>query len=191
MRVLVVDDTKNIRLLLMKCLELEGYQVSTACDGAAAIEALTGRRFDLVFLDVRMPRLSGTEVLRRMREMGLKTPVIMITAFSTIKNAVDCTRMGAVAYLQKPFTENKIKQVLQEILSLDSTMSGIENTLAVARDYLTRGSFGEAESMLRAVLSDCFTEPRIYGLLAQAYDGLKKPEEAEKCRKMAAALQSK
>ena len=110
--VIVVDDTKNIRLLLTQCLEFEGYTVTTAGNGTEALEILSRQSFDLIFLDVRMPELSGTEVLRQMRKMGIHSPVVMITAFGTVKNAVECTQLGAVAYLQKPFTENKVNQVL-------------------------------------------------------------------------------
>lgn len=69
-RVLVVDDTKNIRTLLSKCLELEGYQVETAADGKEAIGKIMAETYDLIFLDIKMPQFSGTEVLKKIREMG-------------------------------------------------------------------------------------------------------------------------
>lgn len=90
-KVLVVDDTKNIRMVLTKCLELEGYEVMTASDGRQALEMLTQHTFDLAFLDIKLPEMRGTEVLKRIREIGVKTPVIIITAYATVKNAVDCT----------------------------------------------------------------------------------------------------
>jgi len=114
-RVLVVDDTKNIRTLLSKCLELEGYQVETAADGKEAIGKIMAETYDLIFLDIKMPQFSGTEVLKKIRENGINTPVIIITAYATIKNAVECTKMGAVAYLQKPFTAEKVKKTLEEM----------------------------------------------------------------------------
>lgn len=115
-RVLVVDDTKNIRTLLSKCLELEGYSVETASDGKDAIRRILTEPFDLIFLDIKMPQFSGTEVLKQIRECGVDTPVVIITAYATIKNAVECTKLGAVAYLQKPFTAEKVKNTLKEIL---------------------------------------------------------------------------
>lgn len=114
-KVLVVDDTKNIRMLLSKCLELEGYHVETAVDGKDAIAKILTEHFDLIFLDIKMPQFSGTEVLKRIRDAGVNTPVIIITAYATIKNAVECTKLGAVAYLQKPFTAEKVKKTLKEI----------------------------------------------------------------------------
>ena len=99
MNVFVVDDTKNIRMLLTKCLEMDGYTVRVAGDGRTAVEMLTREQFDLAFLDIKMPQFSGTEVLRQIREMGIRTPVIIITAYATVKDAVECANLGAVAYL--------------------------------------------------------------------------------------------
>lgn len=114
-KVLVVDDTKNIKMLLCKCLEIEGYDVDSASDGKEALELFSRNKYDLAFLDIKLPEVRGTEVLRRIREQGIDTPVIIITAYATVKNAVECTKMGAVAYVQKPFTADKIKSVLGEV----------------------------------------------------------------------------
>lgn len=185
--VLVVDDTKNIRTLLTQCLTFEGHAVSTASHGAEALDILARRRFDLIFLDVRMPELSGTEVLRKMRRMGVAAPVVMITAFGTVKNAVECTRLGAVAYLQKPFTENKIRQVLEEVLPSRPARGSLESVLSSAGEKITSGRFGEAERLLKDALPAYFMEPRLYALLSEAYAGLGKAEEEETCRRLAAA----
>ncbi len=116
-KVLVVDDTKNIRILLSKCLQMENYEVKTANDGHEAVEMFSAESFDLAFLDIKMPYFSGTEVLKKIRDMGIMTPVIIITAYATVKNAVECTQMGAVAYLQKPFSAEKVRNVLAEAAS--------------------------------------------------------------------------
>lgn len=181
-KVLVIDDTKNIRILLTQCLEFEGYAVTTASTGTQALAILGREKFDLVFLDVRMPELSGTEVLRRMRQMGISIPVVMITAFGTVKNAVECTQLGAVAYLQKPFTENKIKQVLGEVLHFKSERSSLDNILSLAGEQIENSRFGDAELLLKNSLSEFPLEPRIYQWLYKAYAGLNRPDEAEKCR---------
>jgi len=111
---LVADDTKNIRKLLKTCLELEGYCVFTAENAISAREILKKEKIDIAFIDIKMPEMSGTELLKAMREEGNTIPVIIMTAFASIKNAVDCTKMGAIAYLQKPFTAIKIKSLLKE-----------------------------------------------------------------------------
>lgn len=188
MDVLVIDDTKNIRLLLTKCLSYEGYHVTTAEGGKEAINLLSKNHFDLIFLDVRMPEISGTEVLRHLREMNVSTPVIMITAFGTVKNAVECTQLGAVAYLQKPFTENKIKQVLAEVIQLKPEPIGPDDLLRQAEEQIICGRYGEAETYLKNALPTHHLEPRIYMLFAQVYEGLGQKSEAEKCQSIAKSL---
>lgn len=186
--VLVIDDTKNIRILLKECLECEGYDVTTAAGGAQALGYLSHSRFDLIFLDVRMPEISGTEVLRQMRQMGVNAPVVMITAFGTVKNAVECTQLGAVAYLQKPFTENKIRQVLDEVLNFRPERKSLDNVLSLAREEIKNSRFGEAEQTLKNSLPTFFMEPDVYTLLEQVYGALGNSEEAQKCRTIASSL---
>lgn len=186
-RVLVVDDTKNIRILLSKCLELEGYKVSMASDGLQALELFKNEKFDLAFLDIKMPQFSGTEVLKRVREAGITTPIIIITAYATIKNAVECTQMGAVAYLQKPFTADKIRSVLNEIFhqpctdveeeTLESIIKRIEEALAV-KDF----SYG-LELLKKATAIEP-ANANIFLLFSKAYQGLGDNENARKFQDM-------
>ena len=98
-KVLVIDDTKNIRMLLTTCLELKGYEVLTADSGKSAIDILKEEKssINVIFLDIRMPEMNGTEVLKIIRDMGFNCPVIIMTAYATVKNAVDCTKLGATA----------------------------------------------------------------------------------------------
>jgi two-component system, OmpR family, response regulator len=190
MNVLVVDDTKNIRALLTKCLELEGYAVKTAEDGRSALSLIEKERFDLLFLDIKMPLLSGTEVLRRAREMGVTTPVVIVTAYATVKNAVDCTQLGAVAYLQKPFTADKIKTVLKEVLAspvvLPLTASAMP-AFADVRALLEAGDFMGALAAGKAASANDPFSGELYGLLAEASGRLGKTEDAKGYRRLAAA----
>lgn len=181
-KVLVVDDTKNIRLLLSKCLELEGYEVQTANDGQQAIELFKNDHFDLAFLDIKMPEIRGTEVLKRIREMGIDTPVIIITAYATIKNAVDCTKMGAVAYLQKPFTTDKIKSVLNDLCFCpqEAEPKGLKNTLESAKSLIDRKSYTKALDLLKNIISVELDNAEVYLLISKAYEGLDDREKAEK-----------
>lgn len=187
--VLVVDDTKNIRILLTKCLEIEGYSVSTASDGREVMDIVLKKNFDLIFLDVRMPEKSGTEVLREIRENGISTPVIMITAFGTVKNAVDCTQLGAVAYLQKPFTQNKIKSVLDEMIHSKPEKNSLDNILNLAEEQINDGRFKDAENSLKNSLSLYLMEPKLYLLLSQVYKNLNKDAESIKCLEISNLLE--
>jgi len=128
-KALVVDDTKNIRKLLKTSLELNEYIVTEALNGLEALEILSREPFDLIFLDIKMPALSGTEVLKRIREDGIFSTVIIMTAFPTVKNAVDCTKLGAVEYLLKPFTTDKINSLIYRLNNLTEDTKILENII--------------------------------------------------------------
>ena len=131
-KALIIDDTKNIRIMLQKCLELEGYNVTAATNGLEALNILQEESFNLIFLDIKMPEISGTEVLRKRRAMEFATPVIIITAYPTIKNAVDCTQMGAIAYLQKPFTIDRLKNTMDSLADIiNQSITSNESTYDV------------------------------------------------------------
>lgn len=182
-RILVIDDTKNIRMLLTKCLEHEGYQVETASDGQEALDMFRKSRYDLAFLDIKMSKLSGTEVLKSIREMGIETPVIIITAYATVKNAVECTRLGAVTYLQKPFTAEKIRAVLSELMNRNEENVLPEKTemlLEQSRELINTGAFTDAIEMLKAIIAKEIDNPEVYFLISKAYQGMGNKENAER-----------
>ena len=179
-KILIADDTKNIRTLLTTCLEHEGFIVVDVENGEEAVEAFQNDVFDLAFLDIKMPRFSGTEVLRQMRELGIQTPVIIITAFATIKNAVECTSMGAVAYLQKPFTTNRIKQVLKEVSEIKDISCSIDHLLKFSTEKLSQGNLNSALNILKKALSIEPANGTIYALLSQTYELMGNMEEAKR-----------
>ncbi|MDD4504725.1 MAG: response regulator [Clostridiaceae bacterium] len=182
-RILVIDDTKNIRMLLTKCLEHEGYQVETASDGQEALDMFSKSRYDLAFLDIKMSKLSGTEVLKSIREMGIETPVIIITAYATVKNAVECTKLGAVTYLQKPFTAEKIKAVLSELMNRNrkNTLLGkTERLLEQSRELINTGAFTDAIDILKGIIAKEIDNPEVYFLISKAYQGMGNKENAER-----------
>lgn len=166
-KVLVIDDTKNIRLMLTKCLEVEGYEVSTAAHGREGLDLICAESFGLIFLDIKLPEMSGTEVLRRMRAAGVQTPVIVVTAYPTIKNAVECTRLGVVSYLQKPFTAERLAGVLRELEAGGSI--GESDPRQAARREMDRGNLIGALSLLGDALGQDPQDPATYRLIAEAY----------------------
>lgn len=152
-RVLVVDDTKNIRVLLTTCLEVEGYQVDTASDGKTALERLQTTAYDLAFLDIKLPELSGTEVLRKLRSSNIYIPVVIMTAFATVKNAIECTKLGAAQYLQKPFTAEKVRMVMKE-LKEGSEHINRQGNMELARYLIEQGELNEAHEILKKCLAN-------------------------------------
>lgn len=173
-RALVLDDAKNIRILLTTCLEINGYSVVALNNGFDAIAVLQKESFDFIFLDIKMPEISGTEVLRRIREMGINTPVVIMTAFATVKNAVECTKLGAVSYLQKPFTAEKIKSILNDIekyLNGESHIDfNISKYIEESKLLIKNNRPEEALEILKKALSIDPTIWTIYYLMGLAYE---------------------
>lgn len=179
-KILVVDDTKNIRNLLTTCLEIEGYEVMTANSGKQALDLLQNSKFALVFLDIKLPELIGTEVLRQMRRAGIKTPVIIMTAFATVKNAVECTKLGAVAYLQKPFTAEKVRHVLREIQGIiNSNSVNVDDLLNESLELITGRKLDEAFEKLKQALAIDPNCGKTFQLLAQLYEARGNTRESE------------
>lgn len=102
-RILVVDDEAPVREVLTEYFATEGYSVEAATSGLEALSAIRGGRADLVLLDVRMPGLDGLQVLRRIRELTDRIPVIMVTANEDVTLARETLTLGAFDYVAKPF----------------------------------------------------------------------------------------
>lgn len=170
-KALVVDDTKNIRILLTTCLEINGYDVITADNGKQALELIETSELNLIFLDVKMPEISGTEVLRRIRAMGKELAVVIMTAYPTVKNAVDCTKLGAAFYLQKPFTSDKVKNILNEIEMLhESGEEDIPEEIMAIKKLINEDRTDEALLGLKKALAKDITNGKIYDLIGEVYE---------------------
>ncbi len=117
-RLLLVDDDDSLRTVLQTLLAKEGYTVTTAQDGEEAMKIIKDGAFDLVLLDIIMPKISGFGVLRFIKESAPSTRVIMLTAYSELKLAVEAKQHGADDFIGKPFIRadllNTIRQVLQK-----------------------------------------------------------------------------
>jgi DNA-binding NtrC family response regulator len=114
--ILVVDDEKLIRWSLQELLTQEGYKVTAVEDGASALAAIEEQPFDAMLLDHRLPDIDGIEVLSRLRARDLEIPVLMITSYSTVENAVTAMKAGASDYITKPFRTDDISHRLGRIL---------------------------------------------------------------------------
>src|SRR3990172_12997471 len=100
--ILVVDDEPAMRLLLSSVLKDEGHDVTTASSGEEALQLIAKRHYHLLLTDLKMPGISGLELLERVKRDDPGTAVILLTAFGTVEGAVEAMRMGAVHYLLKP-----------------------------------------------------------------------------------------
>ena len=117
LRVLVVDDSEIIRNAITNWLESTGkYRVvATAQDGIEAIEAFSRESPDIVTLDISMPQMDGLEALKKLQEINSKAAIIIISALSARKTALEAMNLGAASYLNKPFTKPELLEVLEEV----------------------------------------------------------------------------
>jgi len=115
---LIVDDDANTLASLSLAFRLAGHQTTTAASAAQALEALQARSFDLIFSDVVMPDRDGIGLLEDIRGLGLNTPVIMISGQATVDMAVRATRLGALDFLEKPLSTDKLLLALENALKL-------------------------------------------------------------------------
>ncbi len=115
-RVLIADDEESIRFVLREALEEDGCEVVDVDNGDAAFEALAAGEFQVAFFDIRMPGLTGLELLDRLRAVGSQTAVVIITAQNTFENAVEAMRRGAFEYLVKPFGIADVKALAGKAL---------------------------------------------------------------------------
>jgi two-component system response regulator PilR (NtrC family) len=142
--ILVVDDEQSMRDFLKILLQKEGYRVETGNNADAALKKLQDSSFDLVISDIRMPGMSGLEMLGKIKELHPDLPVIMITAFASPDDAVTAMKNGAFDYISKPFNVDEIKSVIESATSQKSRVQSREQ-LAVCFPGIT----GRSREMLK------------------------------------------
>ena len=114
--ILIVDDEYGVRSGIRTILEMDGYEVAEAADGAEALAALGERDFDVALLDYRLPDTDGLSLLKTMKERGCEAMVCMITAYANIDTALAATRQGVDFFLPKPFTPDDLLGVVETLL---------------------------------------------------------------------------
>lgn len=122
-KILVVDDERSIRNSMKEVLGFEGHTVILAEDGESGLKEAEREQFDLVFSDIKMPKMDGIELLVKMRQLQPSTKMILISGHGTIETAVQCMRNGAFDFIEKPMNLNRLLQAVKEAMSSDSTES--------------------------------------------------------------------
>jgi DNA-binding response OmpR family regulator len=116
--ILYVDDEDALRVLVPNQLNMEGFLVDTADDGDTAVEMVGKKKYDLILLDIRMPRMNGIEVLRHLREHKTPARVIMLTAVDDLTVAMEAVKNGASDYLTKPYDINTLVACINRVVGL-------------------------------------------------------------------------
>ncbi len=115
--VLVVDDEESVRSLLQRILQKAGYQVVTAANGKQALNLLSGGKIDVVLLDIKMPEMSGVEVLEKLAAIPHDVCPIMVTAVADVDTAVNAMKGGAYDYITKPFDQDDVVAKVDNAIS--------------------------------------------------------------------------
>lgn len=126
--ILIVDDSETVRAVLARTLEMAGVAVSTlhqAANGEEALEVMKNNWIDLVFSDINMPGMGGVEMIERMQESDLlgTVPVVVVSTEGSKTRIDDLLSKGVRAYIRKPFTPEKVKAVVEELLGGDNRES--------------------------------------------------------------------
>ncbi|MBP8238850.1 MAG: sigma-54-dependent Fis family transcriptional regulator [Saprospiraceae bacterium] len=122
-KVLIVDDEAAIRRTLREILQFEKYEVDEAADGLDGLVKVKQKSYDVILLDIKMPKMDGMEALERMQELAPDTPVIMISGHGTIETAVDAVKKGAFDFLSKPPDLNRLLITVRNALDKSSLIS--------------------------------------------------------------------
>lgn len=119
-KILVADDDPQMQLAIKATLTRAGYEVTMASNGRQALDLSESDQFELIITDQRMPELGGQELLKELQTRNSRVPVIMITAFGTINQAVEAMQLGAADFITKPFSGEELERVIERVLSPES-----------------------------------------------------------------------
>src|SRR5260370_23908095 len=115
-KILIVDDREMMRDSLAGTLAREGHEIVAAGDGQAAVARLGSAKFDLLISDLKMPKMTGIELLAEAKKLRPEMPVVLMTAFATVGTAVEAMKLGAYDYIQKPFDGDEIRLLVERTL---------------------------------------------------------------------------
>jgi two-component system response regulator AtoC len=145
--IMIIEDDKLMRVTLKDSLKTNGYVAQVYEKGSDAVTAFKKDEFSLVITDIRLPDMSGLDVLKMIKDKSAKTPVIMMTAFGTIKDAVEAMKLGAFDYITKPFSLEEFNLIVKRALEVKELR--------------------EENIRLRRNLSECYRFPNIIGESAE------------------------
>jgi len=167
--ILVVDDEKNIRLTMSQSLESLEIPIKTAVNGEEALRKLQEGPFGLVFLDLKMPGIDGMEVLRQIKDDWPKIRVIIITAHGTIESAVEAMKLGAVDFIQKPFSPGEIRELATQVLEREALdeESAVDyfSLIEITKRHISDRGFSAARKAARKAIAADPAQPEAYNLL--------------------------
>jgi DNA-binding NtrC family response regulator len=112
-RILIVDDEERFRNTMSRLLQIEGFETKTAGSGSDALHELQTNQYDIVILDVRMPEMTGPQVLARIKKINSEIEVIIMTGYASVDTAKEIMSLGAYDYLLKPYDTNELLEKIE------------------------------------------------------------------------------
>jgi DNA-binding NtrC family response regulator len=170
--ILAVDDEETFLQVVESMLSQEGFNVEVAKDGVLAINALQQKTYDLVLLDIKLPRVDGVEVLKFIRDHSYDTQVIMLTGVHDVKIAVECMQLGAYNYITKPYAGDELVSIIER--ALERKRLSIENKVLkteLARHTYAGNIVGESKPMLELLNIAAKVAPTDSSVLIQGASG--------------------
>ena len=163
-RILVVDDERNIRKNLGMMLEAAGYAVDTAGNGEEALTKSKEQHYDIAFVDLQMPKMGGLELTRFLRGLSRTTAIVILTAYGSVANKVEAMKLGATDFLEKPFDPKAIQLLVEEILLRNQLGPGglVEDLLHLAELARERKVYVEARVYLKTAMLRDLARPEPY-----------------------------
>ena len=149
-RILVVDDDPDILVLLQHRLEQLGYAVHTATHGPEALNKLASAQPALILLDLRLPRLSGLDVLQQIKQVAPEVTVIVMTAYASVEKAVEAMKAGAFDFLTKPLTPGHLELVVQKAFERQA-LERVQHLLQAELDGKTQPIIGDSPALRQAI----------------------------------------
>lgn len=156
MNILLIDDDAHVRTSLRLALQTMEHKVTEASDGAEAQDLLGHGLFDVAFLDLRLGREKGLDVLPALLRLAPGLAVVVITAYATIETAVEAMRRGAFDYLPKPFTPNQLRMVLDRVARIRRLQSHVEELEEQVRSIVPEADLQTQEPVMRQALEVAF-----------------------------------
>ena len=155
-RILVVDDEERIRDACTMVLEEEGYDVATADNGELGLAMIEESHYDVILLDLMMPKLSGLEVLPQLKEKHPDTAVIVITGYATVEHSIEAMKKGAFDFIPKPFTPDQLRTIVAKSIKYIQALQDIQDSTSRLRVMVNRLQDGvmTTDAQRRVVLAN-------------------------------------
>ena len=150
-KILIVDDEAAIRSALKEVLEYEGFAISEATDGESALKMVLKESFDLIFCDIKMPKLDGLDFLSELKKEEIQVPVVMITGHGTIETAVEAIKRGAYDFIQKPLDLNRVLVSTRNANKHDALIKETKTLKKKLRKINGSNIIGQSKSILEII----------------------------------------